>query len=129
LTKTDAEIQREREDECMVDKAPETECIVMREYEERRDRQVDIPYEDTAETIQMRKKLCRYNNLLRRTFIDIPEFPREGIRPEKGNKLITLNRANKFVRRIFNNKSWDDGGRFNARGGRTFQRSGETRSE
>ena len=98
--------------ETMVDKAPDTECIVMREYDALKRRQVDIPYQDTAESIRMRERLCRYNNLLRQTFIDLPEFPKGGIPPEKGDKLITLNRSNKFVRRIFSNDSWSDGGRF-----------------
>jgi hypothetical protein len=98
--------------EAMVDKAPDTECIILRDYDADKDRKVDVDYTDTTETERMRKNVCRYNNLLRRTFIDIPEFPEEGILPEIGEKVITLNRANKFVRRIFNNESWDDGGRF-----------------
>ena len=98
--------------EAMVDIAPDTECIILRDHDADKDRQVDVDYTDTTETERMRKNLYRYNNLLRCTFIDIPEFPEEGIVPEIGEKVITLNRANKFVRRIFNNNSWNDGGRF-----------------
>jgi len=98
--------------ETMVDKAPGTECIILHDYDKERDRQVDVDYVDTKQIIQMREDLCRYNSLLRRTFIDIPEFPEGGVLPESGGQIIQLNRANKFVRRIFNNRSWGDGGRF-----------------
>ena len=98
--------------ETMVDKAPDTECIILRDYDKKRHRQVDVDYVDTDQTIKMREGLCRYNSLLRRTFIDIPEFPVGGVLPVSGEQMIQLNRANKFVRRIFNNRSWGDGGRF-----------------
>ena len=52
-----------------------------------------------------------------RTYIDIPQFSEKGIAlPSKGNKnqtyKISLNQSDKIVQRIFNNNSWEDGGRF-----------------
>ena len=81
--------------------------------------QIDVDYEETTETKRMRSTLTAYNNLLRRTFIDIPDFPDNGLEYEgtdsngKATKnTIWIDDSNKFVRRIFNNNSWEDGGRF-----------------
>jgi restriction system protein len=60
----------------------------------------------------MRKDLYAYNNLLRRTFIDIPFSPAKGVISRSGTKLIKIDWINKFVRRIFNNSSWNEGGRY-----------------
>lgn len=80
---------------------------------------VDVPYDETPETMEMKRKLTAYNNLLRKSFIDIPDFPDEGIVYEgtykngkKFKQTIRIDDCNKFVSRIFNNGSWDDGGRF-----------------
>jgi hypothetical protein len=96
----------------MVEKEANTECIILRDYDPEKDKQIDVPYEDTAEIKRMRKELYAYNNLLRRTFIDIRHFPKKGVLSRSGKRRIKFNRNEKFVRRIFNNKSWEDGGRF-----------------
>jgi len=96
----------------MVGKAPNTECIILRDKDPKSGKQVDIPYKDTADTRRMRRDLYKYNNLLRRTFIDVPFFPAGGVTSRSGSKKINIDRCDKFVRRIFNNGSWDDGGRF-----------------
>ena len=99
----------------MVEKAPNTECIILRDYDPEKDKQVDIPYQDTNEIIRMRKQLRAYNNLLRSALIDIRHFPKEGVLSRSKMKTIRIdfeNQSRKFVRRIFNNASWDDGGRF-----------------
>jgi hypothetical protein len=104
----------------MVEIHPHRECIRLREYDEVKKKQVDVHiYNDTPETRRMRAELYAYNNLLRRTFIDIPHFPIEGIitgnkktRKGRDKTPIKLDRTDKFVQRIFSNKSWDDGGRF-----------------
>ena len=68
----------------------------------------------------MRQLLHGYNKLLEKTFIDIQslDVPRIEL-PEKkkrrqSNKQVFVNitHHDKFVRRIFNNKTFDDGGRF-----------------
>ena len=71
-----------------------------------------MDYKDTPETLRMRKQLRSYNQLLNKTKIEIPnpdDFYVLGI-DQEANFLI--NEPGYFVRRIFNNNSWRDGGRF-----------------
>ena len=95
----------------MIEKAPTTECIVMRVKNPDTKERVEIDYKDTAETFRMRRDLIAYNNLLRSQFIDLPFVPEQGIKTKSG-KYVWINHTDKFVRRIFNNNSWEDGGRF-----------------
>lgn len=90
-----------------IQKHPNTECIILRDSDKN-----DIAYTDTAETNRMRKKLKAYNDLLNRTKIEIPDpedFYVLGI--DREAKYL-INEPGYFVRRIFNNSSWRDGGRF-----------------
>ena len=96
----------------MIGRAPNTECIVLRDYDAKRKKQVDIDYDDTPDTIRMRNELTRYNNSIRRTFIDIPHFPSAGVPSKSRQQLVTIEHSQKFTRRIFQNGTWDDGGRF-----------------
>ena len=92
----------------MVEKAPNTECIILRDSERQ-----DIDYDDNDQTNQWRDDLYAYNNLLRVTHIGIPDFPVDGVLVGKKKKRrFKLNKHDKFVRRIFNNSSWEDGGRY-----------------
>ena len=69
----------------------------------------------------MRLAVQQYNKLLEKTFIDIQsvdkpariELP-QGTRRRRTNRRVFVNitHHDKFVRRIFNNKSFSDGGRF-----------------
>ena len=100
----------------MIDPAPNTECIILRNINDE-GKKYDMEYEDQDFIKEMRKDLYAYNNLLRRTFIDIAFFPPKGIpvktKKDSGKpKYHRINRADKFVRRIFNNGNWDEGGRF-----------------
>ncbi len=80
----------------------------------------NIEYEDTAETRRMHDLLLRYNRLLERTFIDIPSLDQPRI--ELGDKenrrrnnkpvFVNITHHGKFVRRVFNNCTFNDGGRF-----------------
>ena len=87
----------------------------------------DIEYTDTPRIKQMRKILLDYNALLEKTFIDIPSLNEPYInRPPKqlwtrtaDNEWkeniptrISIMHDGKFTTRIFNNSSWEDGGRF-----------------
>ena len=99
----------------MIQTSREKELIVMRDIVD--GKKVDISYEDTPSTNQWRDDLKKYNDLLAKTYIDIPQFSEKGIAlPSKGNKnqtfKISLNQSDKIVQRIFNNNSWEDGGRF-----------------
>lgn len=91
----------------MIEKAPNTECIIQKDEIKQL-----VEYEDGVETKRMRAELYAYNNLLRSRFIDIPNFPKEGVLSRSGNKLIKINRTSKFVRRIFNNSTFKHGGRY-----------------
>ncbi|SFK77507.1 hypothetical protein SAMN05216302_10154 [Nitrosomonas aestuarii] len=99
----------------MIERFPTTECIILRDYNESKKRQINIPYNDTdnPQIEQWRIDLCAHNNLLRKTFIDIPMCPPDGI-PTKSQdgKTIKISRHEKFVSRIFNNGNWENGGRF-----------------
>jgi hypothetical protein len=91
-----------------IQKSPKTECIIQRNKDKK-----ETDYVDTRAIIKIRKSLNAYNNLLRSTFIDIPDNALkeyEKSASAKGEVKINLNE--KFIKRIFNNSSWDDGGRF-----------------
>ena len=67
----------------------------------------------------MRKQLIAYNKLLEKSFIDIQKYdvPRILIKPKRRRrtnkpKYVNISHHDKFVRRVFNNNSFDEGGRF-----------------
>lgn len=82
----------------------------------RDDGKKDMEYEPNENTERMESMLGSYNELLRRTFIDIPHIETPIIRfnDNRPEKYWSLNQQFKFVRRIFNNGSldFDKGGRF-----------------
>jgi len=92
------------------------ETIILRDEEK-----IDVEYTDKPHIKQMRLSVQQYNKLLEKTFIDIQsvdkpariELP-EGKKRRRKNKRVIVNitHHDKFVRRIFNNKSFSDGGRF-----------------
>lgn len=84
-------------------------CIILRDSEK-----IDSPYKDTKRIKEMRDNLIAYNNLLRRTHIDIPTFPIAGVKQSSGLsfKINFEDDTCKFTRRIFSNNSFKDGGRF-----------------
>jgi hypothetical protein len=95
--------------------AEDRETIILRDEDKK-----DIEYDDTPEIIKQRSLVQEYNKLLEKTFIDIQslEEPRIEI-PEtktqrKENKpvFVNISHHDKFVRRVFNNSSFDQGGRF-----------------
>jgi hypothetical protein len=73
----------------------------------------DIEYDDDDNTNRMRTTIQSYNSLLRRTFIDIPELDERFIRITDGgmDSRLYVTQNDKFVRRIFNRGSFEDGGR------------------
>jgi hypothetical protein len=97
----------------MIVSPADRECIILRAQstdEDGRTRQEDIPYEDNDETVRMRAELIAYNQLLAASDIQISEAPVGANRPEGPMPKVDL--TNKFVRRIFANGSWEEGGRF-----------------
>src|SRR5262249_33218459 len=103
------------------------ECIILRdttikriktaknEFEDYEVNQ-DVKYRDSDQTTYIRKQLKAYNELLSRTYIDIPILETSFIelRGAKAGskKLLPITQRDKFVRRIFNRGSWNSGGRF-----------------
>lgn len=97
----------------MIQRSKDMELIIMKDTINKN----EIDYEDNEATIKMRKDLKKYNELLARTYIDIPMYSERGVKVKikKNNeeyKYIGINQTEKVVRRIFNNNSWEDGGRF-----------------
>ena len=86
------------------------ESIVLRD-----NKKEDIEvYTDNAVTKYSRSLLADYNTLLGNTHIDICHLNKPVIAIGSGSKAMKLaiTQQDKFVRRIFNNSEWDQGGRF-----------------
>ena len=85
------------------------ETVILRD-----EKSTDIEYGDTDFTRNTRTLLGRYNALLARTHIDIHTLEEPSLWVGSGNerKRLAIGQHNKFVRRIFNNSSFDQGGRF-----------------
>ena len=78
-------------------------------------RQVSEDYKDTDKTVAMRRDLTKYNELLSRTYIDIPALEEPFIERKLSNgqiQRVPINQTRKFVRRIFSRNSWELNGRF-----------------
>ena len=71
-----------------VERAATTECIILREVDPFGNVRVELEYEDDNDIRKMRIVLTRYNNFLRRTHIDIPEFPDEEVLSTSGSRTI-----------------------------------------
>lgn len=71
----------------------------------------DTEYDDTPETVRMREVLTRYNDLLRKTHVDCCHLKEPRINRRDG-RLVRVGQHAKFVRRVFNEGSWNKGGRF-----------------
>ena len=82
-------------------------------------KKLDIEYDDTPETIRMRGVLNKYNELLNKSRLDVfslevPYIDRN-VKKEEGagdNVRVYIDHRNTFVKRVFNNASWEAGGRF-----------------
>ena len=91
----------------------EKDCIILRD-----EKRKEIEYDDTDDTNTMREQLRAYNELISRTFIDMPTLEEAFIEmdsedPDKPSKLyVNQSVAKKFVKRIFNRGSFEFGGRF-----------------
>lgn len=101
--------------EFMIQVSKDKEVIILRD--EINDKQENISYKDTTDTIEWRKNIQKYNKLLEKTYIDIPSLSKSGIRinqrkNKKQFRTIFISQWDKVVTRVFNNGSWDDGGRF-----------------
>jgi len=86
------------------------ESIVLRD----KNKEAVEDYQDTPITNFSRSLLSEYNALLANTHIDIFDLNQPVIDIGSGSKTMRLaiTQQDKFVRRIFNNSRWDQGGRF-----------------
>ena len=123
-----------------VQTTPDRECIILKlktvevnEVGEESSVNGEIEYEDTAETKKMRSQLMAYNDLLQCTHVDIRDLDKPLIERRVLTKhgprdyKVKTTQANKFVRRIFSEASWESHGRFY--GGFWQQVDEETRSK
>jgi len=95
------------------------ECIILKQGEEPGDASKLVEYEDTGETNRMRAELTAYNDLLSRSFIDIPSLEEPFVEmpvtkgPETGTtRRVSVGPDHKFTRRIFSRGDWGLNGRF-----------------
>ena len=111
--------------ELMIWNEDDREVLVVRD-----ESKSDIDYDETEETESQRLVVQEYNELLERTFIDIgdAEAPVLTIEKKVGSKnpdkphLVHITHKSKWTRRIFNNSSFTESGRFY---GGFWQRIGE----
>jgi len=109
----------------MIERVPTIETIFLRDviFNNSTPKNTDINYSDVDDPriVTWREGVTAYNNLLRRTYLDVPSAPIDGIPCRQGERSkrrgkkpnrIKVTQHDKFVRRVFNNNSWDDGGRF-----------------
>ena len=80
------------------------ECLILKNKIDGKN--VEVDYKDNKQTKLMRSDLLEYNNLLRRSHIHMPNYKSSDI------KVNFEDESSKFVRRIFNNNKWTNGGRF-----------------
>lgn len=108
-----------------IDHHKHAELIILRRKfkdEKGHDWKENIEYADTELTNQWREQIAAYNNLLKRTFIDIPTLsePFIRIKIEEGERtgeemIVSIGPDNKHVHRVFNGGIEDNfqkGGRF-----------------
>ena len=103
-------IRKHKVDFNQIEKLPNTECIIVQVT--KGSSKTKMEYEDTPLTNKMRDELINYNNLLKKTSVDITSVPEEGIIFGSADYPVTINQKNKFVRRIFNDLKFETGGRF-----------------
>ena len=86
------------------------ESIVLRD----KNKEAVEDYQDNSVTTFSRSLLYDFNALLANTHIDIFDLEKPVVEIGSGSKTMKLaiTQQDKFVRRIFNNSRWDQGGRF-----------------
>ncbi len=90
----------------MIEHNPDEQVIILRDADKK-----DIEYEDTPEVIQMRENVHLINRNLAKHAI-LLEVTDDDLTDLQKRLDRKLNFADKRLRRIFNNESWEQGGRF-----------------
>jgi hypothetical protein len=86
---------------------PMSEIIILRDADKK-----DIGYTDTRRTRSMRTELRAWNNMIRRHHVDHCLLEEPVLKDEDGTIQSLIGQHRKELRRIFNNGSWQQGGRF-----------------
>ena len=85
----------------MLSRHSDEETIILRDKDG-----TPVPYTDTKEIRRKRSVVSAYNYFLRNTYVDVY------LKGYKGAHPVRVNLNRNFNRRIFNNSSWKEGGRF-----------------
>ena len=102
----------------MIERCDHEETIILRaRRKKKKDRRGDdIDYEDTSETKRMRANLRRINELLKAQFIDLyvpdSDIPPINDQLRRKKDSMPFEPSRKRLKRIFNNSSFEQGGRF-----------------
>lgn len=76
----------------------------------------DIKYTDTPDTLHMKENLRTINKALERhavlLYITDDEYRDLFVRMQKSSRRAATDFTRKFIKRVFNNSSWEQGGRF-----------------
>ena len=100
----------------MVSTYADKEAIILRD-----EKKVNLDYKEEdyppatqAKIAEMREQLAFYNDALANTFIDIPTLDKQYIESEKAGSVVrhAISDHHKHIHRVFNNSSFDMGGRF-----------------
>ena len=96
--------------EDVVASAPDRERVILKKGKDEDPKKGLIDYRDTAQTRAMRDQLVQYQTLLDRHHIDVCSLEEPVIK--QGNGLLRIGREHVFICRIFNDGSFDRGGRY-----------------
>ena len=104
-------IRKHKVESNQIEKLPNTECIIVQVKDGKK--KTKIEYKETKDIqTKLRAPLIKYNNLLRKTHIDLNEMPEEGVIFGNADYPVAITDKNKFVRRIFNDAEFASGGRY-----------------
>jgi len=96
--------------EDVVASTPDRERVILKKGKDEDPKKGLINYRDTDQTRAMRDQLVRYQTLLDRHHIDVCSLEEPVIK--QGNGLLRIGREHVFICRIFNDGSFDRGGRY-----------------
>jgi hypothetical protein len=96
--------------EDVVASVPNRERVILKKEKDEDPKKGLIDYRETDQTRAMRDQLVRYQALLDRHHIDVCSLEEPVIK--QGNGLIRIGREHVFICRIFNDGSFDRGGRY-----------------
>lgn len=93
---------------------PNRLSVILRDKDADDEKAIDVEYEPNEQTTRMSALLASYNELLSKSYIDIPQLDNQGrlIGEEALPGEYTVRHIDKYVTRVFNRSSFECGGRF-----------------